>query len=213
MNNKSYYLIPSFTMKTRLNKTALWVCITIITAIVLKILFNGIASGEMILFLNPTSTMLEYILNKHAQSTTSGFFFPDLHIMIDRSLSSENFLVMVFFVLSCTAPYHILKAWKAILLYGAILLASFVLTLAISAVRIMMALPVIRLQDSQPWLNSFWMQRVEGGVFYIIALLLVYLVFRNIFIHMKQQHDLQHPQASAVRHNLFVTYRRNSHLH
>ncbi|HEY9049570.1 MAG TPA: exosortase K [Ohtaekwangia sp.] len=197
-------------MKTLLNKTALWFCITIITAIVLKILFTGITSGEMIMFIHPTSTMLEYMLNKQALTTSGGFFFPDLNIMIDRSLSSENFLVIVFFVLSCTVPYHIFRAWQAILLYGGVLLASFILTLTISAMRITLALPVLRLQDSFPWLNSFWMQRVEGGIVYLLALLLVYILFRNIFIRIKQQYTIQQTQAATIRHNLLVTYRKNS---
>jgi exosortase K len=198
------------TMKKLINKTALWFCITIITAIVLRILLKGIASGEMILMLNPTSTFLEVALDQQALSTQSGFYFPDLNITLDRSFSGENFFIIIFCLLSFTVPYHIFKSWQAISIYIGVLLASFILTILISSVRIISALPILRIQDSMPWINSFWMQRVEGGIIYLSGLLLVYMLFKNVFIKMKDYYT-KHIRTSATVARMVVVYRRNSH--
>jgi exosortase K len=197
-------------MKNLLNKTALWFGVTVVTAIVLKILFTAISSSEFTLMLNPANAMLEYIFDTRSVHTHSGFYFPDLNITLNRTFSGENYLILVFCILSLTAPYHVFKPWQSVLVYIGILVTSFMLTLIISALRIISALPVLRIQDSMPWLNSFWMQRVEGGIIYFSALLLVYLLFKNVFVRIAQHYKARLQQAVAVA-RMVVVYRRNSH--
>ncbi|MFD1000295.1 exosortase K [Ohtaekwangia kribbensis] len=197
-------------MKNLLNKTALWFGVTVVTAIVLKILFTAISSSEFTLMLNPANAMLEYIFDTRSVHTHSGFYFPDLNITLNHTFSGENYLILVFCILSLTAPYHVFKPWQSVLVYIGILVTSFMLTLIISALRIISALPVLRIQDSMPWLNSFWMQRVEGGIIYFSALLLVYLLFKNVFVRIAQHYKARLQQAVAVA-RMVVVYRRNSH--
>jgi exosortase K len=197
-------------MKNLLNKTALWFGVTVVTAIVLKILFTAISSSEFTLMLNPANAMLEYIFDTRSVHTHSGFYFPDLNITLNRTFSGENYLILVFCILSLTAPYHVFKPWQSVLVYIGILVTSFMLTLIISALRIISALPVLRIQNSMPWLNSFWMQRVEGGIIYFSALLLVYLLFKNAFVRIAQHYKARLQQAVAVT-RMVVVYRRNSH--
>jgi exosortase K len=125
--------------------------------------------------------MLEYIFDTKSVVADGGFYFADLNITLNHTFSGENYLILVFCILSLTAPYHIFKPWQSVLVYIGILLASFILTLVISSIRIISALPVLRIQDSLPWLNSFWMQRIEGGLIYFSALLLIYVLFKNVF--------------------------------
>jgi exosortase K len=197
-------------MRNLLNKTALWFGVTVVTAIVLKILFTAISSSEFTLMLNPANAMLEYIFDTRSVHTHSGFYFPDLNITLNHTFSGENYLILVFCILSLTAPYHVFKPWQSVLVYIGILVTSFMLTLIISALRIISALPVLRIQDSMPWLNSFWMQRVEGGIIYFSALLLVYLLFKNVFVRIAQHYKARLQQAVAVA-RMVVVYRRNSH--
>jgi exosortase K len=197
-------------MRNLLNKTALWFGVTVVTAIVLKILFTAISSSEFTLMLNPANAMLEYIFDTRSVHTHSGFYFPDLNITLNHTFSGENYLILVFCILSLTAPYHVFKPWQSVLVYIGILVTSFMLTLIISALRIISALPVLRIQDSMPWLNSFWMQRVEGGIIYFSALLLVYLLFKNVFVRIAQHYKARLQQTVAVA-RMVVVYRRNSH--
>jgi exosortase K len=197
-------------MKNLLNKTALWFGVTVVTAIVLKILFTAISSSEFTLMLNPANAMLEYIFDTRSVYTHSGFYFPDLNITLNHTFSGENYLILVFCILSLTAPYHVFKPWQSVLVYIGILLASFILTLVISSIRIISALPVLRIQDSMPWLNSFWMQRVEGGIIYFGALLLVYILFKNVFIRIAHHYKARLQQAVTMA-RMVVVYRRNSH--
>lgn len=197
-------------MKNLLNKTALWFGITVVTAIVLKILFTAISSSEFTLMLNPANAMLEYIFDTRSIHTHSGFYFPDLNITLNHTFSGENYLILVFCILSLTAPYHVFKPWQSVLVYIGILLASFILTLVISSIRIISALPVLRIQDSMPWLNSFWMQRVEGGIIYFTALLLIYLLFKNVFVRIAHHYTARLRQAVTMA-RMVVVYRRNSH--
>jgi exosortase K len=197
-------------MKNLINKTALWFCVTVVTAIVLKILFTAISTSEFTLMLNPANAFLEYIFDTKSVYADGGFYFPDLNITLNRAFSGENYLILVFCILSLTAPYHVFKPWQSVLVYIGILVTSFMLTLVISAVRIISALPVLRIQDSMPWLNSFWMQRVEGGIIYFSALLLVYLLFKNVFVRIAHHYKARLQQAVAVA-RMVVIYRRNSH--
>ncbi len=197
-------------MKNLINKTALWFCVTVVTAIVLKILFTAISTSEFTLMLNPANAFLEYILDTKSVYADGGFYFPDLNITLNRTFSGENYLILVFCILSLTAPYHVFKPWQSVLVYIGILVTSFMLTLVISAVRIISALPVLRIQDSMPWLNSFWMQRVEGGIIYFSALLLVYVLFKNVFVRIAHHYKARLRQAVAVA-RMVVVYRRNSH--
>ncbi len=197
-------------MKNLINKTALWFCVTVVTAIVLKILFTAISTSEFTLMLNPANAFLEYIFDTKSVYADGGFYFPDLNITLNRAFSGENYLILVFCILSLTAPYHIFKPWQSVLVYIGILVTSFMLTLVISAVRIISALPVLRIQDSMPWLNSFWMQRVEGGIIYFSALLLVYLLFKNVFVRIAHHCKARLRQAVTMA-RMVVVYRRNSH--
>jgi exosortase K len=197
-------------MKNLINKTALWFGVTVVTAIVLKILFTAISTSEFTLMLNPANAFLEYILDTKSVYADGGFYFPDLNITLNHAFSGENYLILVFCILSLTAPYHVFKPWQSVLVYIGILVTSFMLTLVISAVRIISALPVLRIQDSMPWLNSFWMQRVEGGIIYFSALLLVYVLFKNVFVRIVHHYKARLRQAVAVA-RMVVVYRRNSH--
>jgi hypothetical protein len=54
------------------------------------------------------------------------------------------------------------------------------------------------------------MQRVEGGIIYLSGLLLVYMLFKNVFIKMKDYYT-RHIRTSATVARMVVVYRRNSH--
>jgi hypothetical protein len=82
--------------------------------------------------------------------------------------------------------------------------------LVISSIRIISALPVLRIQDSLPWLNSFWMQRIEGGLIYFSALLLIYVLFKNVFVRIAHHYKVRLRQAVTMA-RMVVVYRRNSH--
>lgn len=181
-----------------INKTATWFSISLITALLLKYLHAISNTGDLLVILQPTSSFVGLFFNTKAIYQDTGFYFPALNILIDKSCSGVNFFIIAFCVFSSTAPYHVLKIRTSILLFVATGVLSYLLTILVNTSRIVSAVLLLQNESAMPWVATPWAHEAEGAFVYLSALLLSYLIVKNCFIKIKNHYAQPASPAMAV---------------
>jgi exosortase K len=153
--------------------------------ITLKFVYSQ-ASNDMVLFmLKPISELLSIITTNDAVYTTSsGFFFQELNITIDKSCSGINFWLMSFMVcIVSIIPKKRTLLEKTIAFPIAFILA-YVLTLFANTSRILISIFI----EKNTNFNYSWLHQAQGVFIYLTFLILFYLLINHLLSKTKLRH-------------------------
>ena len=150
--------------------------------ILLKFLFSHMSSDELLFLLQPTNYIVEVMSNTESQYVSQqGFYNNRLNILINKSCSGFNFLLMCYLMLIFLIVGKLKNRLHKTISLPILLLLSYLLTLFSNSSRIMMSIMVrdIRLEFSI--INTSWLHQLQGSFVYLFFLIIIYLMIENFF--------------------------------
>ena len=167
------------TLKPNSNIPFYAVIITIF--ILLKAGFALANNDDLLFLLKPMTKLLEMLTGTvSVYHVDSGFFFAQLGIVVDKSCSGGNFMLLSFAMLSFLALNNLAKAYQKLWCIPVLLLIAYLGAIGVNVSRIYVALiaePKIKeLFDSDFW----WLHEAIGVTTNLSFLILIYIVFNKL---------------------------------
>lgn len=149
----------------------------------LKYYYSNASADDLLWILYPTAVSVEHMTGLHfIREAQSGFINYSKEICIAPACSGVNFLIisfcMVFF--SFVRQIHsqgLRWLWLVISLSG-----SYILTVIVNSVRIVISIFLIDNNIHYGWLTSARIHRLEGVVLYFLFLSIFYIVIKRIIV-------------------------------
>ena len=108
--------------------------------ILLKFWLGTFGNNQLFFLLGPTNKIVEFVSGTDAiYSPGSGFFYGSLNVVIDKSCSGYNFLLLCYLMLFYLGVRHMKKASSKWLVFPAAFISAYILTLFINASRILVS--------------------------------------------------------------------------
>lgn len=150
--------------------------------LMLKIIFIFADNNDLLFLLQPTNYLIEFITNTHSQYLESyGYFNKSLNILIDKSCSGFNFLILSYIMLVFLAISRFKNAKFKLAILPLFLLISCFLTIFINSSRILVSV-VIRDSELNIIDNKLsWLHQLEGSFVYFFFLIIIYMSFEFLF--------------------------------
>lgn len=171
-----YFVFQSSFMKNNI----IWFGICFLIFATLKYLFRCMDVDYIRFLIFPTSIILEIVTGaKAVYEDGAGYFYSDLNIIIDKSCSGFNFLLISFLMTAFIfLRQTFTKKWIVIPLSFAI---AYLITIIANVSRITGYLAIMR--GSLPQLldaNDSWLHQAEGVFVYLFFLILLYFILNHI---------------------------------
>ena len=144
---------------------------------ILKAAYAQATNDSIVFVLSPLSEIITLVTGDQAiYTSSSGFFYPNLNITIDRSCSGINFWLMSFMLCLFTIiPFRKTRSQK-LMVFPLALVLTYILTLFANASRILIAILV----QNHTNFNSAWFHQAQGVFVYLTILILFYLLMIRI---------------------------------
>ena len=155
----------------------------LITAAGLKYYYSNASADDLFWILYPTAVSVEYMTGLHfIREAQSGFINYSNGICIAPACSGLNFLVISFCMVFFSFVRYIHSQglrwlWLVISLSG-----SYLLTVMVNSVRIVISIFLIDNNIHYGWLTSARIHRLEGVVLYFLFLSIFYIVIRKMIV-------------------------------
>ena len=150
--------------------------------IFLKFLYSHATTDEIIYLLQPTNFIIELISNSESQYLPSqGYYNSHLNILIDKSCSGFNFLMLCYLMLVFSIVSKLQNNLSKVIVLPLLLLSSYLLTIFINSSRIMISIFIRELGFSDFIINESWLHQLEGTFVYLFFLIIVYLTIDTLF--------------------------------
>ncbi|GMO55369.1 MAG: hypothetical protein Ta2G_14500 [Termitinemataceae bacterium] len=155
----------------------------------LKLWYYAAETQSLFFMLKPLD--LAIYLTCGAQSVysqESGFYYDELSILIDKSCSGFNFLLICFLLFSYLAKLHCINTWQKIIAIPCALLIAYLVTIFTNFSRIMIILK-IEASMIETHLETLFGKRTheaEGVFVYLFFLIALYLALDFCFKKVKK---------------------------
>lgn len=147
--------------------------------VLLKVVYTQLSVDKLLFLLYPTNVLVSFFTSSTASYVqSSGFFHPDLNILVEKSCAGFNFLILCFLINYLTCLQNLVKTTKRWVALPICLLSSYILTIAVNASRIIIA---ISLGGTKTFLsNTPNFHQLQGTFIYLFFLLLSYLILKQL---------------------------------
>jgi exosortase K len=166
-------------MPNIINKKTICIGAIMVTAFILKLLYPSASTEDLKLFVQPTAEIISIVNHQAFTCTPNGFFFSEVKVLIDKSCSGFNFFIIALCVFASIVPYHYLTKRQCAALMSALVVVTYVITICVNTSRIVIAMFMLRLEPSMPWITQPWVHEAEGALVYLFALLGAYLIITH----------------------------------
>ena len=161
-------------------KKVFFYLLVLLIAFGLKYHYSKAGSDALVWILAPTATLVEQISDiPFEYEARTGFVNSDYRVIIAPSCAGVNFLIIAF----CMAAFcglHLLQRRRDKLLWMAFSgLNAFVVTIAVNALRIILAIYLYRINIYADWITPDRMHRLAGIVIYFFFLCLIYMIIHK----------------------------------
>jgi exosortase K len=142
----------------------------------LKFIYTALDNDSLRFLLYPTNKCIELATNSTAiYAAETGYFHPDLNILIEKSCSGFNFLLLCFLLLFFSNLARFKTAFAKILFLPIALIISYLFTIFVNTSRIMSAIVIERTLPHSS--KQFpWLHEAEGVFIYLSFLIAFYYV-------------------------------------
>jgi exosortase K len=125
------------------SKNTPYYLITIGIFILLKFAFTLAVNDQLIFLLKPTDKIVELLTGSHAMYfSEKGYYHDSLNILIEKSCSGFNFMLLCFCMLTFLLLKHTEKPTHKLIIIPISLLLSYLLTIFVNASRIFVSIIV-----------------------------------------------------------------------
>ncbi len=155
--------------------------------VAMKFWYGAVKSDELVFLLRPTNAIIEMITNSDAlyiQGT--GYYHEPLNIVINKSCSGFNFMVLCFMMISFLGKKY-LPSKDSFMLLPLSLFLAYPITVFANSSRILLSifLESYRLKMDRP----VWFHQAEGIFTYLFFLIVIYLVVESFLTNPKFKHE------------------------
>jgi exosortase K len=175
-----------------INKKTMCIGAIVFTAFVLKLFYPSSSTDDLQLFIQPTAEIVSILHNEPFMHNASGFYFPQLNVLIEKSCSGFNFFIIALCVFASIVPYQYLSSRLTVFVMPFLVLFVYGITICVNTSRIVVAIFMLRLEPEMPWITQPWVHEAEGALVYLFALLGAYL----ITTHYLNKLDLRYAKRS-----------------
>ncbi len=164
-----------------MNKNTPYYLIAIGLFVLLKFWIGTFENDKLIFLLKPTDKIFELVTGTHSEyNSESGFYYGKFNIVIDKSCSGYNFLLLCFVMLY----FQIIKyakqfKFKLLLLFGSLSIA-YVLTILINSSRIIISVVFQNAKFDFLNLEPHIIHESIGVITYLSFLLITYFLTEKI---------------------------------
>ncbi len=139
--------------------------------ITMKLIFLIVDDPFFLFLIYPVKVMLELQSSvKGVLVDGSSYYFSELNIIIDRSCSGANFLIISFLMILYYAQLHLQKNRLKLLALPVSLVGAYLFTLLVNTSRIFISLYL-----NQTFLgNIHWLHEVEGAFIYLSFFIILF---------------------------------------
>lgn len=143
----------------------------------LKLWYVGADNDDLAFLLRPTDALVGLAASSPSSYLTdSGYFHPDLNILIDKSCAGFNFWILCFLMLSLLI-FKYLGRWAHLTLtLPATLLCAYVLTIFANTSRISIAIFLQNKAAAFLPKHLLWFHEAQGVFVYLSCLIAIYLI-------------------------------------
>ncbi|MDL2223765.1 exosortase K [Bacteroidales bacterium OttesenSCG-928-M06] len=169
-------------MTEAFGKNTFYYITAIILFILLKIIYIYADTRDIIILLKPVDTLIQFTTN--ASSTfipEKGYYFSKVEILIDKSCSGFNFMLLCFLMLFFSALKYFNRHFWKIMLLILTFVGSFFLTILVNTSRIIVSIKVHAMMEYFPMIvGKNILHQSIGIIIYLTFLILFYNLFNKL---------------------------------
>lgn len=169
----------------------LFYLIMILLFVFLKFAYTLSETNHLIFLLSPTNKIIEFISGYHSvYFDNEGYHFQQLNIIIDKSCSGFNFLIIIFFMLIFLSVNYFKKGYKKIAVVFITFLIAYLATIIVNGFRINSI--IIFEEKISSFLNfeKDYIHQAIGILINLTFLILIYLIVKRILNHKRTNEKL-----------------------
>jgi len=164
-----------------LNKSTLYYVLVLLGFIGLKFVYT-ITDNNMLLFLiKPTNSLVSMIQSSSwVYTNDAGFYHETLNIIIDKSCSGFNFMILCYTVFSFTFLKFIKQGIFQLLSIPVSLILAYIITILVNTSRISISILI----EKKINLQLSWLHEAQGVFIYLSFLIGFYMVLNHLLTQM-----------------------------
>ena len=162
----------------------------VVIFVVLKAIYPMADHEQLLFILKPTNMLVELFTgNSSIYDATQGYYYPDLHITIEKSCSGFNFWLIAF-ALSIVVSLNYMKTKIAkVLITPCMLFLSYILTLFVNTSRIVASIKTNDFVETFSDHPISWLHQAEGSFIYLLFLILFYSALQFFYTNYFIRHE------------------------
>lgn len=155
--------------------------------LLLKVGYTQTNSDDLLFLLSPTNKLVSLFTgNISSYIQSSGYFYPDFNILIEKSCAGFNFFILCFLISYATCIQHIINSTNRWIALPICLLCSYILTIAVNTSRILISISLSASKNVFTDISIF--HQLQGTFIYLFFLLLSYLILKHLLNkHIKNE--------------------------
>jgi exosortase K len=154
------------------------ISIVVLIFVLLKLWYRHANEADLHFVLYPTDKVFNLISGSSSECVSErGYVHQDLHIIIEKSCSGFNFLLLCFVVLSYSVIRNFDRIEKVLKYLLPILVFSWLFTIFVNCSRILFS---VRVHHSSANDAGGRMHEMEGAFIYLSFLIGIYLLFEYL---------------------------------
>lgn len=149
--------------------------------LVFKLWHQQSSPDDLQWFLYPVKCVVSFIENAPTRYVDgTGYYFPSLSIMIDKSCAGVNFFLITFGLLSLVALAQCRRNSQLPGALAASTSIAFALTTFVNVIRIDGAIRLREFEGHVSWLGAPWFHEAYGAFVYMLVLAGIYIAFHKL---------------------------------
>lgn len=155
----------------------------------LKFIFPYLNTDSLLFLLAPTNKIISFIFNEtYVYNSITGYFYPYLDMVINKSCSGFNFFFISFLMYSyLLIKPEMIKKWFKI---PFALILAYITTILANVSRIAGYLIMMNMQSPRfPISEISWLHQAEGITVYLTFLIIAYITFNHIFNKLEHKYE------------------------
>jgi exosortase K len=168
------------------NKNLPYYLISFGILVLLKFGYTFANNNDLIFLLKPTDKILGLLMGSQSvYQSESGFLHENLNIIINKSCSGFNFLVLSFLLFTYLTVKHLKNHLQKLLSFPIALIGAYLLTIFVNTSRIFTSI-VVQNQNKSFFLNQQHLVHEAIGVITNLSfLILAYLLIDNLLTNKR----------------------------
>ncbi len=142
----------------------------------LKLFYMNANNNSMLFILKPLNKIVNLLTNTSSiLLPDSGYYNNTLNIIINRSCSGFNFLLIFFVMISFRLFKYFKTTYQKIIAIPILLICSYIVTIFVNSSRILLSLKTSLILNSQN-ITLPWFHLIQGVFVYLFFLILIYTI-------------------------------------